>query len=147
MTLFASFLILGFLEIGQEIENPFSYEENDLGTVLTFLKCLKLTGHRFGRILPSHPARTPRNHGGKCITNTNKQKILILFTLQHVVVDPSDFIFSGSNQPLAPMDRMDAGELTISSPYMQEGGVSTLRKTLLHNWQQVNEHTRDRDLA
>jgi predicted membrane chloride channel (bestrophin family) len=31
MTFFASFLILGFLEIGQEIENPFSYEENDLG--------------------------------------------------------------------------------------------------------------------
>lgn len=27
---FASFLLLGFLEIGQEIENPFNYDENDL---------------------------------------------------------------------------------------------------------------------
>ena len=27
-TAFASFLILGFLEIGREIENPFSYELN-----------------------------------------------------------------------------------------------------------------------
>jgi predicted membrane chloride channel (bestrophin family) len=30
-TAFASFLLLGFLEIGQEIENPFDYEMNDLG--------------------------------------------------------------------------------------------------------------------
>ncbi|KAI5888298.1 UPF0187-domain-containing protein [Schizophyllum commune H4-8] len=29
-TAFASFLLLGFLEIGQEIENPFNYDENDL---------------------------------------------------------------------------------------------------------------------
>ncbi|GJJ10085.1 hypothetical protein Clacol_004311 [Clathrus columnatus] len=29
-TCFASFLLLGFLEIGQEIENPFNYDENDL---------------------------------------------------------------------------------------------------------------------
>ncbi|KAJ7053300.1 Bestrophin, RFP-TM, chloride channel-domain-containing protein, partial [Mycena amicta] len=29
-TAFASFLLLGFLEIGQEIENPFGYDENDL---------------------------------------------------------------------------------------------------------------------
>lgn len=31
-TAFASFLLLGFLEIGQEIENPFNYDLNDLGT-------------------------------------------------------------------------------------------------------------------
>ena len=31
-TAFASFLFLGFMEIGQEIENPFNYELNDLGT-------------------------------------------------------------------------------------------------------------------
>ncbi|KAJ3519224.1 hypothetical protein NM688_g9332 [Phlebia brevispora] len=30
-TAFASFLLLGFLEIGQEIENPFNYDLNDLG--------------------------------------------------------------------------------------------------------------------
>jgi len=29
-TAFASFLLLGFLEIGQEIEDPFGYDENDL---------------------------------------------------------------------------------------------------------------------
>lgn len=29
-TAFASFLYLGFLEIGQQIENPFNYDENDL---------------------------------------------------------------------------------------------------------------------
>ncbi|ESK86251.1 UPF0187-domain-containing protein [Moniliophthora roreri MCA 2997] len=29
-TAFASFLLLGFLEIGQEIENPFNYDANDL---------------------------------------------------------------------------------------------------------------------
>ncbi|KAL0958211.1 hypothetical protein HGRIS_000372 [Hohenbuehelia grisea] len=30
-TAFAAFLLLGFLEIGQEIENPFNYDANDLG--------------------------------------------------------------------------------------------------------------------
>ena len=30
-TAFASFLLIGFLEIGQEIENPFNYDLNDLG--------------------------------------------------------------------------------------------------------------------
>jgi hypothetical protein len=73
--------------------------------------------------------------------------VTAVITPQHVVVDPNDFIFSGANQPLAPMDRTDAGELMRNSPYVQEGGVSTLRKTLLHNWQQVNEHTRDKELA
>jgi hypothetical protein len=29
-TAFTAFLLLGFLEIGQEIENPFQYDENDL---------------------------------------------------------------------------------------------------------------------
>jgi len=29
-TAFTSFLLLGFLEIGQEIENPFNYDLNDL---------------------------------------------------------------------------------------------------------------------
>ena len=34
-TAFASFVLLGFLEIGQEIENPFDYEMNDLGAFLS----------------------------------------------------------------------------------------------------------------
>ena len=59
MTFFASFLILGFLEIGQEIENPFSYEENDLGNVSAFWRCSKLTRRRLGRILSGHSAGTP----------------------------------------------------------------------------------------
>lgn len=29
-TAFATFLLVGFLEIGQEIENPFNYDLNDL---------------------------------------------------------------------------------------------------------------------
>jgi hypothetical protein len=61
---FAAFLLLGFLEIGQEIENPFNYDANDLGqrlSVSTYLPSLT-SPSRPRRLLPHHPARTHRDY-------------------------------------------------------------------------------------
>jgi hypothetical protein len=38
---------------------------------------------------------------------------------------------------------MSATELIRDSKYTRPGGIAELRRTLLYNWQQVNEATRD----
>ncbi|KIJ52290.1 hypothetical protein M422DRAFT_156384 [Sphaerobolus stellatus SS14] len=56
-TCFASFLLLGFLEIGQEIENPFNYDENDLD-MDSF--CLDIA--RELHEITAHPAPEPASY-------------------------------------------------------------------------------------
>jgi len=56
-TCFASFLLLGFLEIGQEIENPFNYDENDLD-MDSF--CLAMT--RELHEITAHPVPDPTSY-------------------------------------------------------------------------------------
>ncbi|PVG03303.1 UPF0187-domain-containing protein [Serendipita vermifera] len=109
MTTFASFLILGFLEIGQEIENPFSYEANDLDL------------------------------DGFCLEIQREMHEITT----HVNPNPHDFIFTQTNQPLAPTERMSAAELIRQGPYLGPDGKAYMRRTLLQNWQMVNEQTRD----
>ncbi|KIO25155.1 hypothetical protein M407DRAFT_25481, partial [Tulasnella calospora MUT 4182] len=53
-TVFACFLYIGFLEIGQEIENPFNYDENDLDLDLF---CLQI--QRELAEITAHPAPDP----------------------------------------------------------------------------------------
>lgn len=53
-TIFACFLYIGFLEIGQEIENPFNYDENDLDLDLF---CLQI--QRELAEITAHPAPDP----------------------------------------------------------------------------------------
>jgi len=38
---------------------------------------------------------------------------------------------------------MSAPDLIKNSVYTRPGGLAQLRRTLLHNWQEVNEDTRD----
>jgi len=54
MTAFASFLLVGFLEIGQEIENPFNYDLNDLD-----LDHFCLTIQRELHEITAHPSSPP----------------------------------------------------------------------------------------
>ncbi|CAE6408609.1 unnamed protein product [Rhizoctonia solani] len=54
-TTFASFLYLGFLEIGAEIENPFMYDENDLD-IDSY--CLSIAREIAEITTPSHPPTT-----------------------------------------------------------------------------------------
>ncbi|KAJ7028000.1 UPF0187-domain-containing protein [Mycena alexandri] len=115
-TAFASFLLLGFLEIGQEIENPFNYDENDLD-LDSF--CLSI------------------------------QRELHEVTA-HTMPDPSSFIFSAWNQPLAPADRRTAEELTLNADQEYKNsahpdaapGIAAIRRTLLKNWRDVDRITR-----
>ncbi|KAJ7589550.1 Bestrophin, RFP-TM, chloride channel-domain-containing protein [Mycena floridula] len=112
-TAFASFLLLGFLEIGQEIENPFNYDLNDLD-LDSF--CLSL------------------------------QRELHEITA-HTCPEPSEFVFTGWNQPFAPADRRNAEDLVQSDDYKNAGseeaqGMVGMRGVLLNNWKQVNEMTR-----
>ncbi|KAL5528341.1 hypothetical protein ACEPAF_7477 [Sanghuangporus sanghuang] len=53
-TAFASFLLLGFLEIGQEIEDPFGYDANDLD-LDEFCACI----HRELSEITAHPSPEP----------------------------------------------------------------------------------------
>jgi len=110
-TAFASFLLLGFLEIGQEIENPFNYDLNDLDL------------------------------DGFCLT---LQRELHEITA-HPNFAPSEFCYSDWNQPFVPSDRRTAEDLTRDekNEYQdKETGMDRIRKTLLHNWRQVDQETR-----
>ncbi|KAJ7897705.1 Bestrophin, RFP-TM, chloride channel-domain-containing protein [Mycena olivaceomarginata] len=114
-TAFAAFLLLGFLEIGQEIENPFGYDENDLD-LDSF--CLGI------------------------------QRELHEITA-HTTPDPTQFIFSSWNQPLAPADRRSAEELTANAEAYShsdhadsEPGMMSIRRVLLKNWRDVDRITR-----
>jgi len=114
-TAFASFLLLGFLEIGQEIENPFNYDENDLD-LDNFCLAIQRELHE---------------------------------VTAHTLPDPSTFVFSSWNQPLAPADRRNAEELTVNSEEYKlaehpdvEPGMATIRRTLLKNWRDVDRITR-----
>ncbi|KAJ3504923.1 hypothetical protein NLJ89_g7684 [Agrocybe chaxingu] len=116
-TAFASFLLLGFLEIGQEIENPFNYDLNDLD--LDYF-CLSI------------------------------QRDLHEITA-HTTADPSEFLFTRWNQPLAPSDRRNAAELTKdkdkeyrAADGSGESGMGSLRRTLVVGWKEVDLLTRQR---
>ncbi|TEB22308.1 UPF0187-domain-containing protein [Coprinellus micaceus] len=114
-TAFASFLLLGFLEIGQEIENPFDYELNDLD-----LDCFCEDIQRQLHEITAH---------------TNP--------------DPSEFIFSPSNQPLVPADERNAAQIVASGENYQtpeadaDPGMNSVRRTLVRSWKAVNTYTRD----
>jgi len=110
-TAFASFLFLGFLEIGQEIENPFNYDLNDLDL------------------------------DNFCLTI---QRELHEITA-HTVPNPSEYVFTGWNQPFAPTDRRTAQELLQDPEYKHqdtEAGIASIRKMLVKNWKDVSESTK-----
>ncbi|KAJ7844174.1 Bestrophin, RFP-TM, chloride channel-domain-containing protein [Mycena leptocephala] len=115
-TAFASFLLLGFLEIGQEIENPFNYDENDLD-LDQFCMAIQRELHE---------------------------------VTAHTMPDPSAFVFTSWNQPLAPADRRNAEELTLSADQEYKSsadadvqpGMASIRRTLLKNWRDVERITR-----
>ncbi|KAJ3478799.1 hypothetical protein NLI96_g9513 [Meripilus lineatus] len=118
-TAFASFLLTGFLEIGQEIslklaansENPFNYDLNDLDL----------------------------DHF--CLTI---QRELHEITA-HTCPEPNSFIFTQWNQPFAPADRRNAKEMMDDIDHSYHGpdtGMDSIRKTLLKSWRDVDEVTR-----
>jgi putative membrane protein len=120
-TAFSAFLLSGFLEIGQEIENPFNYDHNDLD-LDQFCLALQREMHQI-------TART--------------------------IHEPHQFMFNAWNQPFAPSDRRTAEQLcadgatTYTPPSAKEEGSydskslgESVQLTMLRNWRQVDEITR-----
>jgi putative membrane protein len=116
-TAFASFLLLGFLEIGQEIENPFNYDLNDLD--LDYF-CLAI--QRELHLITAYPNPDPRDY---------------LFTDLNQPFAPADrrtareLTETGDHQYRLP-DERDAAE----------PGIASLRRTLVQGWKAVDTITR-----
>ncbi|KAE9403598.1 UPF0187-domain-containing protein [Gymnopus androsaceus JB14] len=114
-TIFTTFMYLGFLEIGQQIENPFNYDLNDLD-LDEFCYMIQRELHE----ITAHP-----------------------------LPDPSEYLFTGLNQPFAPGDRRTAQELISEDEYTHSAhgpdskpGLHSIQRTLLKGWKDVDLSTR-----
>ncbi|KAJ7848581.1 UPF0187-domain-containing protein [Mycena olivaceomarginata] len=116
-TAFASFLLLGFLEIGQEIENPFNYDENDLD-----LDHFCLSIQRELHEVTAHTMPDPST---------------FVFTSWNQPFAPADRrnaeeLTANAEEQYKHSDHADA-----------EPGLATIRRTLLKSWRDVDRITRD----
>lgn len=113
-TAFASFLFLGFLEIGQEIENPFNYDLNDLD-----LDYFCLTVQRELHEITAHPNPEPRDF----VFNARNQPFAPADrrTAAELVSGNTEYDVSHEVGPV---------------------GIHSLRKTLVKSWMDVDTKTR-----
>ncbi|KAF8157097.1 Bestrophin, RFP-TM, chloride channel-domain-containing protein [Crassisporium funariophilum] len=116
-TAFASFLLLGFLEIGQEIENPFNYDLNDLD-----LDYFCLTIQRDLHEITAH---------------TNPDPSEYLFTKWNQPFAPSDRRTAAelTANPDEPYTTVDGGA---------EPGAGSIRRTLVSGWKTIDSITREK---
>ncbi|KAJ6484402.1 UPF0187-domain-containing protein [Mycena vitilis] len=118
-TAFSAFLLLGFLEIGQEIENPFNYDENDLD-LDSF--CLAIQ-----RELHEVTAHTMPDPSAFVFTSWNQP-------------------FAPADRRNAEELTINAGEeYTHAAHGDAEPGMAHIRRTLLKNWRDVDRITRHQE--
>jgi len=116
-TAFASFLLLGFLEIGQEIENPFNYDLNDLD-----LDYFCTTIQRELHLITAHPAPDPSSY---------------IFSHLNYPFAPAD---PRSAQELAAQDAyLPPGD------HAAEPGLSSIRRVLVQGFKDIDFNTRSQD--
>jgi len=113
-TAFASFLLLGFLEIGQEIENPFNYDLNDLD--LDYF-CLAI--QRELHLITAHTSPDP---GSFLFSNLNQP------------FAPAD---RRTAQELTANNTLYVAPDASSPP-----GFDSIRRTLVQGWKDVDTLTR-----
>ncbi|KAF8810930.1 UPF0187-domain-containing protein [Phlegmacium glaucopus] len=113
-TAFTSFLLLGFLEIGQEIENPFNYDLNDLDLDY-FCSAIQRELH----LITAH-------------TNPNPSEFI--FTALNKPFAPSD-----QRSALELTESDTAYQLPDKGV---EPGLASIRRTLVKGWKDVNSVTR-----
>jgi len=114
-TAFASFLLLGFLEIGQQIENPFDYDENDLDLDF-FCFLIQRDLHQITANVHSDPST-------------------FIFTKRNQPFVPADLrsaeqLTRSADEPYHPVD----GD--------GEPGINSLRRMLVRGWKTVDNLTR-----
>ncbi|PPQ90098.1 hypothetical protein CVT25_012262 [Psilocybe cyanescens] len=115
-TAFASFLLLGFLEIGQEIENPFNYDLNDLD-LDHFCLCLQRELHEI-------------------TAHANPDLNDYIFTHLNQPFAPSDRRHAAELvKESAPYSLKDGDPKT-------EPGIGSIRRTLVTGWKMVDTLTR-----
>jgi len=115
-TAFASFLLLGFLEIGQEIENPFNYDLNDLD-----LDAFCLAIQRELHEVTAHTMPDPGT---------------FVFTAWNQPLAPAD------RRSADELTRDVAEEYRHADYPDAAPGMATLRRTLIKNWRDVDRITR-----
>lgn len=114
-TAFASFLLLGFLEIGQEIEDPFGYDHNDLD-----LDGFCLAIQRELTEITVHDAPHPLDY---------------MFTVWNQPFAPSD-----RRSALELVQNADDYAHTHAGV---EPGMDSIKRTLLKSWKDVEHRTRN----
>ncbi|EAU81378.1 hypothetical protein CC1G_05208 [Coprinopsis cinerea okayama7 len=113
-TAFASFLLLGFLEIGQEIENPFNYDLNDLD--LDYF-CLDI--QRQLHEITAHTNPLPTDF----------------------IYSPLNQPFAPADKRSAP-DLVALGPNYIAPEGDARPGMESVRRTLVRSWKNVDILTR-----
>jgi len=113
-TAFASFLLLGFLEIGQEIENPFQYDLNDLDL--------------------DHFCLDIQRQLHEITAHTNPEPIDFIFTAHNQPFAPSDKRSAG--------ELVQLGDNYVVPDNTARPGQDSIRRTLVRSWKQVDIVTR-----
>ncbi|PFH49444.1 hypothetical protein AMATHDRAFT_63202 [Amanita thiersii Skay4041] len=116
-TAFTSFLLLGFLEIGQEIENPFGYDLNDLD-IDGF--CLGL--QRELQEITTHAVLKPSD---------------FLFTPMNQPFAPAD------RRSASDLVKDGGAKYRAPDEHVATEGYDSIRRTLVKNWRVVEETTRE----
>jgi hypothetical protein len=118
-TAFAAFLLLGFLEIGQEIENPFNYDLNDLD-----LDDFCLVIQRELHEITAHPSTT---------------------TVSDYIFSSWNQPFAPSDRRTAK-ELTDNGEQDYLHSELHgsdsQPGMMSIQRTLIKGWKDVDTHTR-----
>lgn len=114
-TAFASFLLLGFLEIGQEIENPFNYDSNDLD-LDHFCLCLQRELHEITAYTHPDPSTFVFNAWNQPFAPSDRRCASDLIQAEHYTV---------------PQDRDGPAP-----------GIASIRRTLVNSWREVDRTTR-----
>ncbi|KAF9038437.1 Bestrophin, RFP-TM, chloride channel-domain-containing protein [Panaeolus papilionaceus] len=116
-TAFTAFLLVGFLEIGQEIENPFNYDLNDLD-----LDGFCLSIQRDLQEITTFTSPLPRK---------------FLYSKLNQPFAPGD-------RRSADELKKAGDEYSNSSTYSPTQGVSSINRTLVSSWRQTDMMTRQR---
>ncbi|KAG7092130.1 hypothetical protein E1B28_008504 [Marasmius oreades] len=116
-TAFAAFLFLGFLEIGQEIENPFNYDLNDLD-LDSFCLAIQRELHE----ITAHTCPDPAD---------------FIFSSWNQPFAPAD------RRTAADILRTGTDSYLHPQHSGIEPGMGSLRRTLLQGWKDVDTHTRE----
>jgi putative membrane protein len=131
-TAFAAFLLLGFLEIGAEIENPFNYDANDLD-LDHFCLSIQRELHEITAHTAPNPATYVLSPWNQPFAPADRRTAEDLMKQGGDVYAPP--------QGAHPTPRHEANGNDHSADH--NATISSLRSTLLRSWKDVDVHTRD----